>query len=103
MVAMNNDKGELWVLRRLKISNGNIQDLKAELAPDGQGATLRIPITCTASVSLWVSWESGSWEKQGSMADGSPTWNQALFHAGVWVWASVSQSVCEGAFPALKS
>lgn len=52
MVAMNNDKGELWVLRRLKISNGNIQDLKAELAPDGQGATLRIPITCTASVSL---------------------------------------------------
>ncbi|XP_014590480.2 BPI fold-containing family A member 2 isoform X1 [Equus caballus] len=38
----------------LKISNGNIQDLKAELAPDGQGATLRIPITCTASVSLPV-------------------------------------------------
>lgn len=52
MAVMRSDKGELWFLHRLKISNVHILDIKFEVTLDGKGASLSIPITTNVTLTL---------------------------------------------------
>ena len=52
MAVKRNDKGKLWVLHRVNISNLHILNITLEPASDGKGATLKIPITAEVKVNL---------------------------------------------------
>jgi len=54
MAVVRSDKGKLWFLYRLKISNLHILDAKVKLTADGKGISLNLPITANVSLTLWV-------------------------------------------------
>ena len=52
MAVKRNDKGELWFLHRVNLSNLHNLDTTFEETSDGKGAIVKIPITAEVNVNL---------------------------------------------------
>ena len=83
-----NDKGALWFLHRVKISNLHILDITLKRLVE---TTLKwgSPSLLTSTWNCEYGLEPAVWVMQCDMVNESPIWNQALFFASALVSPSV--------------